>query len=120
MTTVGNNHKLKEWLQKEMDKRHWSQSDLARSAGLNRSVINKLLNGSSTPSHITLEAISRAFKIPLESIYRHAGFLPNIPNNERFVEEATHLLRKIKSPQRQTTGLTLIRALVEEDEQEQQ
>ena len=118
MTTVGTNHKFKTWLQNEMNKRHWSQSDLARSAGLNRAVINKLLNGPSTPSHATLRGISRAFKVPFETVYRHAGLLPEIPDHESFIQEATHLLREIKSPQRKTTALNLIRTLEKEDEQE--
>ena len=118
MTSVGNNHKFKQWLQSEMNKREWSQSDLARSAGLNRAVINKLLNGPSTPSHPTLEAIARAFKVPIESAYRQAGLLPDVSAHESFVEDATHLLMKIKNRHRMNTALNLLRTLANEDEQE--
>jgi hypothetical protein len=59
MSAVGQRIYFSEWLQAEMDKRGWSQSDLARSADLNRAVINKLLNGKSHPQPPTLGAISR-------------------------------------------------------------
>ena len=119
MTSVGNHRKLQNWLLAEMDKRGWSQSDLARSANLNRAVINKLLNGPSVPRPSTLEAIARAFRVPVEGVYRLAGLLPEVPESESFVEEITHHVRKIQSPQRKTTALNIIKALVSEDEDEQ-
>ena len=118
MTPVGNNHRFKDWLLIELGNRGWSQADLARSARINRAVINKLLNGQSSPSPSTLEAIARAFKLPVESVYRIAGLLPNIPETESFIEEAMHLIGQINSPQRQATALLLIKALVSEEEQE--
>ena len=118
MVYVGKNHRFKEWLLKEMGTRGWSQADLARSAELNRAVINKLLNGQSTPSPSTLESIARAFKMPVESVFRVAGLLPGIPETDSFIEEATHLIGQIKKPQRQATALLLIKALVTEEEQE--
>jgi len=118
MTPVGNNHRFKDWLLIELGNRGWSQADLARSARINRAVINKLLNGQSSPSPSTLEAIARAFKLPVESVYRIAGLLPNIPEAESFIEQAMHLVGQIKSPQRQATALLLIKALVSEEEQD--
>jgi len=118
MVSVGKNHRFKEWLLKEMGQRGWSQSDLARSADLNRAVINKLLNGQSTPSPTTLESIARAFKMPIEGVYRFAGLLPSIPESDSFIEEATHLIGQIKNPKRRATALLLIKALVTEEEQE--
>jgi len=118
MISVGKNHRFKEWLLKEMGQRGWSQSDLARSAELNRAVINKLLNGQSTPSPSTLGSISRAFKMPIESVYRIAGLLPSKPESDSFLEEAMHLMSKIKNPKRQATAILLIKALVTEEEQE--
>jgi len=118
MVSVGKNHRFKEWLLEEMGKREWSQADLARSSDLNRAVINKLLNGQSSPSPATLEAIARAFKVPVEGVYRLAGLLPSIPEPDSFIEEATHLLGQIKDPKRKATALILIKALVTEEEQE--
>jgi len=118
MVSVGKNQRFKEWLLKEMGLRGLSQSDLARSAELNRAVINKLLNGQSAPSPATLESIARAFKMPIESIYRIAGLLPTLPEEDSFVEELMFLLEQIKNPSRRATALLLIKALVSEEEHE--
>jgi transcriptional regulator with XRE-family HTH domain len=119
MSAVGQRIYFSEWLQAEMDKRGWSQSDLARSADLNRAVINKLLNGKSHPQPTTLEAISRALKIPIEITYRAAGLLPTNPDNDDTIEEAIHVLQRIKSTQRKATAIALLKALINEEENEQ-
>jgi transcriptional regulator with XRE-family HTH domain len=119
MLPVGQKIYFSEWLQNEMDKRGWSQSDLARYADLNRAVINKLLNGKSHPQHPTLEAISRALKIPLETTYRAAGLLPINSDNDDAMEEAIHIFKSIQSTQRRATALALLKALINEEENEQ-
>ena len=119
MTAVGQKFYFSEWLQAEMDKRGWSQSDLARFADLNRAVINKLLNGKSHPQPPTLEAISRALKIPIEITYRAAGLLPSNPENDDAVDEAIHVLKSIQSTQRKATAIALLKALITEEENEQ-
>jgi len=118
MTTVGKNHKFKEWLLEEMSKREWSQADLARYANLNRAVINKLLNGQSTPRPATLESIARAFKTPVERVYRIAGLLPEVSESEGFVEEIVHHINQIQNPKRKSTALLLIKALIAEEQEE--
>jgi transcriptional regulator with XRE-family HTH domain len=119
MSIVGEKMNFSEWLQIEMDKRGWSQSDLARSAELNRAVINKLLNGKSHPQPATLEAISRGLKMPIEITYRAAGLLPAVPDTDETIEEAIHVLRNIRSTQRKATAITLLKALIKEEENEQ-
>jgi transcriptional regulator with XRE-family HTH domain len=119
MADVGQRINFSEWLQTEMNKRGWTQSDLARYADLNRAVINKLLNGKSHPKPGTLEAISRAFKIPIESTYRAAGLLPINPDYDETIEEAIHVLKSIRSAQRKATAVALLKALILEEESEQ-
>jgi hypothetical protein len=82
-------------------------------------VINKLLNGKSQAQPGTLEAISRALKMPIEITYRAAGLLPAAPNTDDAIEEAIHMLRNIQSAQRKATALTLLKALIQEEENEQ-
>jgi transcriptional regulator with XRE-family HTH domain len=119
MFPVGQELYFSEWLQAEMDKRGWSQSDLARAAELNRAVINKLMNGKSHAQPSTLEAISRALKIPLETIYRAAGLLPANPDGDDAAQEATFIFKNIRNAQRRATAMTLLKALIKEDENEQ-
>ena len=116
MSSVGEKIYFSEWLQAEMNKRGWSQSDLARAADLNRAVINKLLNGKSHPQPATLEAISRALKIPIETTYRAAGLLPVNPDNDDAIEEAIYVLKNIHSAQRKATAVALLKALIHEEE----
>src|SRR5262245_30019873 len=118
MVSVGNYHRFRDWLLIEMGKRSWSQSDLARSAELNRAVINKLLNGQCTPRPETLEAIAQAFNIPTERIFRVAGLLPDIPEQESYIEEVMFHLRQLRNPRRKATALILIKALIAEEEEE--
>ena len=119
MFSVGQHLRFSEWLQLELDKRNWSQSDCARSANLNRAVINKLLNGKSKPQPSTLVAIARAFKIPIETAYRAAGLLPPSSDSDDTAGELIHIFKSIQSPQRKATALLLLKALVAEEENEQ-
>jgi transcriptional regulator with XRE-family HTH domain len=118
MFHVGQKFSFSEWLQAEMDKRGWSQSDMARAAELNRAVINKLLSGKSHAQPATLEAISRALKIPLETLYRVAGLLPANPDSDDAVAEAMHIFKSIQNSQRRATAMTLLKALIMEEENE--
>jgi transcriptional regulator with XRE-family HTH domain len=118
MFSVGQNLRFAEWLQAEINKRGWSQSDCARAADLNRAVINKLLNGKSNPQPFTLVAIARAFKIPVEIVYRAAGLLPPSTDGDETTEELIYLFKSIQSPQRRATAIILVKALVTEEESE--
>jgi transcriptional regulator with XRE-family HTH domain len=116
MFAVGQNLRFAEWLQSEIDKRGWSQSDCARACDLNRAVINKLLNGKCKPQPATLIAIARGFKIPVETAYRAAGLLPAIPDGEDTTQELLHIFKSLQSPQRKATAIMLLKALVAEEE----
>ncbi len=118
MFSVGQNDHFSEWLQAEMDKRGWSQSDCARAADLNRAVINKLLNGKCKAQPSTLVAIARAFKIPVEIAYRAAGLLPSSIDHDDTIEQLTYIFNSIQSPQRRSTAIMLLKALVTEEENE--
>jgi hypothetical protein len=43
---------------------------------------------------------------------------PEIPEQDNFVNESSHLLRQIKNHQRQATAILLLKALVDEDNKE--
>ena len=119
MFSVGQHLRFSEWLQVELDRRGWSQSDCARSASLNRAVINKLLNGKSKPQPTTLTAIARAFKIPVETAFRAAGLLPPSADGDDTIIELIYVFKSIRSPHRKATALMLLKALVTEEENEQ-
>jgi transcriptional regulator with XRE-family HTH domain len=119
MLSVGQHLRFSEWLQSQLDGRGWSQSDCARAANLNRAVINKLLNGKTKPHPSTLSAIARAFKIPIETVYRAAGYLPPGADGDDAIEELVHVYKSIQSQQRRATAIRLLKALATEEENEQ-
>src|SRR5688500_5571898 len=116
MLSVGQTMRFPEWLQIEMDKRGWSQSECARACDLNRAVINKLLNAKCKPQPVTLMAIARGFKIPVETAYRAAGLLPPSDHEDDTTQELLHSFRSLQSPQRRSTAIMLLKALVAEEE----
>ena len=116
MFLVGQNFHFSEWLQLEIDRRGWSQSDCARACDLNRAVINKLLNGKCKPQPVTLMAIARGFKIPVETTYRAAGLLPPSNDGDDTTHELIHIFKRLQSPQRKATAIMLLKALVAEEE----
>ena len=118
MLTVGHNSDFAQWLQTEMNRRGWSQSDCARAAGLNRAVINKLLNGRCKPQPTTLMAIAAAFRITVETAYWAAGLLPPSAVLDDITAEMMYVFHRIQSPQRKATALSLLKALVLEEENE--
>jgi transcriptional regulator with XRE-family HTH domain len=108
-------NKFPDWLQSELDKRQWSQADLAYSAGISRAVVNKLLNRRTYPQPDTLQAIARAFKIPVETVYRAAGLLPQESEVDSFAAEIIYKLKLIKNPERRKTAIRLLNALIDEE-----
>jgi len=119
MFAMGPNIRFAEWLQREIDKRGWSQSDCARACSLNRAVINKLLNGKCRPQPATLIAIAQGFKIPVEIVYRAAGLLPPDTDGDDITLELIYIFRSLQSSQRKATAITLLKALVAEEENQQ-
>ncbi len=75
------------WLLEELDQRDMSQSDLARSAGLHRAVIYKVISDASKPTPKTLNAIAHALRIPPEIVFEKAGLLT--PSSELSATERT-------------------------------
>lgn len=119
MFAVGQRLRFAEWLQSEIDKRGWSQSDCARACDLNRAVINKLLNGKSRPQPVTLIAIARGFKIPVETAYRAAGLLPPSNDGDESTQELIHIFHSLQSPHSKATAIRLLKALLAEEESQQ-
>jgi transcriptional regulator with XRE-family HTH domain len=65
------------WLDKELQARGWSQSEAARRGEISSQMINAVVNGQANPGLDFCKGISRAFKLPLEDVFRLAGILPS-------------------------------------------
>lgn len=82
------------WLQAQLDEKGWSQSELARRAGLGtekRAMISGYLSRKRVrPEEDTLQAIAKAFGLPPEIVYRAAGIKLSIPDVDETVEKILH------------------------------
>jgi transcriptional regulator with XRE-family HTH domain len=71
METFGN------WLETELERRGWTQADLARASNLHRQTINRVIRQTRMrPDDDTLQAIAQALGYPVEEVYRRANRLP--------------------------------------------
>ena len=64
------------WLTNELNERGWSNSELARRAGIVPSTVATILNQQKSPNPKTCTSIARALSVPPERVFRKAGLLP--------------------------------------------
>lgn len=99
MSSAMDNIDFSVWLENELIERQWSQSDLAREAGVHRQVINSYINQKrSKPDEEILRLLADAFGYPPETVFRAAGLLPPKPEKDELVEKITHLLFNMDEP----------------------
>ncbi len=82
------------WLTAQMQARNWSQADLARASGLNKQSIHYYLTKSTKSPHAhALAQIAHALDLPVEEMYRAAGFLPHASEINEIMEEILHEMK---------------------------
>ena len=86
---------FEEWLTVEMEKRVWSQSDLARHSGLSQAQVSRVANGLRPPGNDFCKAVAKAFKLPEEIVMRKAGILDPETDLKEKEEELLYLFRKL-------------------------
>ena len=99
---------FKEWLSAEMKTRGWSQAELARRANTSRSAINGLLSGWRGPGPDLARSIAHALKLPDETVFRAAGLLSPVSENESKFEDWKYLLEGLSD-----RDLNLLRDIAE-------
>lgn len=82
------------WLDRELQARGWSQSEAARRGEMSSQMVNALVNGQANPGLDSCQGIARAFKIPLEDVFRMAGILPAQPK-DRPVRERMRVVYEV-------------------------
>ena len=100
-----------QWLQIEREKRGWSQSNLARRAGKDRAVINKIESGGAMPAVKTYIAIANALDLSPIVLFRVAGLMPPITDLDADMQE---ILREISElpPGRRKFAKSLIKGML--------
>ena len=89
------------WLLAELEKREWSQADLARAAKVSRSSISEIVSGQRQIGKRTATAIATALKLPPEQVFRAAGILPPVQNADEDIEEIIHLAKPLSKEDKQ-------------------
>jgi len=89
------------WLLEELNKRGWSRSEAARRGGVSASMFDKVINGHAKPGVDFCRGIARAFKEPPEFVFRKAGLLPNVPDDDATMRELVDLVCHLSPEDRQ-------------------
>lgn len=98
------------WLIAEIEKRGWTNSELARRAGLVPSTISMVLSEQKRPGLDFCVGIGRALGEPPEKILRLAGLLPPLPPAVEEEKEIIDIVRSL-SPEGRAFILRMLRGL---------
>ena len=84
-----------EWLIAQLDDRKMTQADLAREAGVSRAAVSDVISGRRQVGTELATSIAKAFKLPVEQVYRAAGLLPPAPDLNEEAEQIMHEVAKL-------------------------
>jgi transcriptional regulator with XRE-family HTH domain len=110
-------NEFSKWLIAEMNRKGWSQADLARHSSLTRQAIANYVAGR-IPDNDSLIELARVFKTKPEMLFRIAQGLPANPDADPWVEEMSHKLTLL-SPGLRAMAERLIISMVEGEEADQ-
>jgi transcriptional regulator with XRE-family HTH domain len=88
------------WLNNELKKRDWLAADLARKAKLGKSTITRILNGGRDAGPEVCVAIAEALGEPPEKVFRLAGLLPELSQEDATLRELMEYARTLTRDQR--------------------
>lgn len=88
-TRVRSNMTFIEWIEQELASREWKQATLAQVIGASEGMVSMVLRGERKPGPDFCNKIAKAFGIPAEAVFRMAGLLPALP------EEDDELARRV-------------------------
>ncbi len=108
--------KFGDWLQSQLDKKRWSQADLAKNAHISRGTLSNILSGTRGVGEDTITAIAHALKLPPETVFRAAGILPPA-SDDPWADEMAFKLAEL-DPAKRAMAERLIQALAEQEEAE--
>lgn len=75
--SIGESMNIGERIEAEMQKREWSEGELARRAGINQPTVHRIIKGESkSPRRDNVEAIAKAFGCSVEWLWTGVGVAP--------------------------------------------
>lgn len=108
--TVNMEKDFSTWLMTELEKRGWTNSELARRAGVVPSTVSMILSNQKQPGLDFCVGVARALGELPETILRRAGLLPPLPAAVEEENEVLQIYRTLPATQRRTI-LSMLRAL---------
>ena len=108
-----------EWLQKELDKRDWKQSNLVH-AGVTSSYLSRVMNGLRKPGPRLCRQIAKALNLPEQEVYERAGLLKGLPQGDKEIEEYVRQRLPLISPKRRVALFYFLDHLIEAERIEKQ
>lgn len=100
---------MTEWINEELNKRGWTMRELARRAGLGSSTLSLILSGQRKPGTRFCKKIAKALGVSPEEVYRHAGLLPDMPDeDDKTFWEIVETIRDMTREQRKDLARYLI------------
>jgi transcriptional regulator with XRE-family HTH domain len=108
-----------DWLERELSERGWNDHQLAQRAGISHSVISKARRGT-MPKWEACAAIAGALNIPAELVFRRAGLLSALPDEESALVELRALIPQLTSRDRlELVQIARLKARLYEERQKQ-
>lgn len=99
-----------EWIEDSLKSRNWKPADLARAAGVPDATLSNVLNGKRKPGPDLCLAIATALGEPPEKVFRLAGLLPSLPNDDGDVQEVIDIIKNLP-PAKRKQALDFLRYL---------
>lgn len=99
------------WIQKEIDKRGWTQSDLSRESGIHTAAVSYLIGGSRKVGLSSAIGLSKAFNMPLEEILVAAGFMPWLEIDSTKEAALIQIFRRL-TPKEQDRAIDYLEAVL--------
>lgn len=69
------------WLQWQLDRREWTQSDFARKAGVSTGLVSNWIGGARRPTPASVDKIADALMLDVDEVLTRAGHRPALPTD---------------------------------------
>ena len=93
-----------DWLDNELNKRHWNRAELARQINMTEPALSHIYSddpkSKRKPGVDMCRAIAKAFGMPPEMVFRQAGLLPSIEADTSQYEELKHWFSQMSEDER--------------------
>lgn len=78
-----------EWLQAEMDRHHWNQTEFSQKSGLDSGFISNVLSETKKPGPEFCRKAAKALGVPQYIAFFHAGLITELPDDSEPKNERT-------------------------------